>query len=46
MKKKLAIVATIFIACTITITEISNNKDESQNELPIVRKQENLLSYY
>mgnify|MGYP004565445571 FL=1 len=46
MKKKFAIVTTIFIACTITIAEISNNKDESQNELPIVRKQENLLSFY
>ncbi len=48
MKKKLAIVATVFIACTITISVISNNKETSYQDdnLPIVRKQENLLSYY
>lgn len=48
MKKKLAIVATVFITCTITINAISNNKESSYQDdaIPIVRKQENLLSYY
>ena len=39
MKKKLTIVATIFIACTITINTISNKKENNiQEEMPIVRK--------
>ena len=47
MKKKLTIVVTIFIACTITINTISNNKENNiQEEMPIVRKQEKILSYY
>ena len=47
MKKKLTIVATIFIACTITINTISNKKENNiQEEMPIVRKQEKILSYY
>lgn len=48
MRKKLAIVASVFIACTITINVISNNKKiEFQDENnPVVRKKKNLLSYY
>ena len=47
MKKKLTIDATIFIACTITINTISNKKENNiQEEMPIVRKQEKILSYY
>ena len=47
MKKKLTIVATIFIACTITINTISNKKENNiKEEMPIVRKQEKILSYY
>lgn len=48
MRKKLAIVASVFIACTITINVISNNeKIEFQDENnPVVRKKKNLLSYY
>ncbi len=48
MKKKLAIVTTVFIACTITINAISNNKESSYQDdaIPIVRKQVDLLSYY
>lgn len=47
MKKKLTIVATIFIACTITINTISNNKENNiQEEMLVVRKQEKILSYY
>lgn len=47
-EKKLAIVASVFIACTITINVISNNKKiEFQDENnPVVRKKKNLLSYY
>ena len=48
MRKKLAIVASVFITCTITINVISNNKKiEFQDETnPVVRKKKNLLSYY
>ena len=48
MRKKLAIVSSVFIACTITINVISNNeKIEFQDENnPVVRKKKNLLSYY
>lgn len=39
MKKKLTIVATIFIACTIAINTISNKKENNiQEEMSIVRK--------
>lgn len=43
MRKKLAIVASVFIACTITINVISNNeKIEFQDENnPVVRKKKN-----
>ena len=48
MKKKLAIVASVFIACTITINVISSNKkiDFKNENNPVVRKKKNLLSYY
>lgn len=48
MRKKLAIVASVFIACTITINVISNNEKiefQDENNL-VVRKKKNLLSYY
>ena len=47
MRKKLAIVASVFIACTITINVISNNEKiefQDENNL-VVRKKKNLLSY-